>query len=804
MIGRPSKTDDEPGQTAPENEKGATRRTFFGAMAGIAAAGLGGLGIAEVVHAATGPPVWPESNPEFSGIPSAAFFSSGEPLASAGLSDPYYLALDGTSSSAPEEGTLYEEAWPTSIQTLTNPNLLIVIVDQLWNGLWLPNDAAGNPDTSTIDTYTPTLAYLRDNSLRFLNYYAAACACTPSRGTILTGLYARQTNLYCTQTAGSSPNLHITQSGAGFSTFGAALQDSVFGSSGTGASPYAGNVYWVGKWHVSGAQNLPATGLNGYAFKFKVSAPSLPRGTLTPSPNGIKNEGQQGLGGGFPCVSFSDDTCATTPAAAYYGSDADIANEAQSVFTTLASVPSGQSWCLVVSFINPHDIAAFPAYFETPANGFEKWPSGFTPGTPLFTPVGDYASLGPSPYPAVPSPWNQEDVTAASNNKPSLQAAFLLDYLDPSTLPVSGNDSQGNSAWDGFLNNYVWLQSLVDAQIKTVVVSPANTTKGLASLPLATQQNTIVIFTSDHGDYAGSHELHDKGGAAYEEAINVPLYVQIPQQTNPVTYSTGYTSFMCSAVDFFGLIMDLATGYAHWRSASKYEDQGISVRQSIMYKIYHPLSAETRYFTVTSGGNSVYVPYCLYTTDEPFKPAAQTNTLANHVSCIRSKNAKALSSTGAVVPSSGSGYPYAGMFAAYDLWPFCSVTPQTGSTQYEFYDFVNNYGSTGSPNFGELGNQAFSSTGVAYTPAGCPASAPAIFCALANAAYGSGSNGLFGSGGLMVPLTGVSTDGATLLSAVATDALCYEAPAGSPTGYYDYINQLYGQTTACSCETSDA
>ena len=38
--------------------------------------------------------------------------------------------------------------------------------------------------------------------------------------------------------------------------------------------------------------------------------------------------------------------------------------------------------------------------------------------------------------------------------------------------------------------------------------------------------NTVIVFTSDHGEYGGSHGLRGKGAGAYEEAIRVPLLVK--------------------------------------------------------------------------------------------------------------------------------------------------------------------------------------------------------------------------------------------------------------------------------------
>ena len=41
--------------------------------------------------------------------------------------------------------------------------------------------------------------------------------------------------------------------------------------------------------------------------------------------------------------------------------------------------------------------------------------------------------------------------------------------------------------------------------------------------------NTVVIFTSDHGDYCGAHGLYCKGVPAFREAYNVPLAVRWPR-----------------------------------------------------------------------------------------------------------------------------------------------------------------------------------------------------------------------------------------------------------------------------------
>ncbi len=97
--------------------------------------------------------------------------------------------------------------------------------------------------------------------------------------------------------------------------------------------------------------------------------------------------------------------------------------------------------------------------------------------------------------------------------------------------------------WVLFLNQYFYLQNLVDYQIGLIL-------DALAASTFA--NNKIIIFLSDHGEYGGSHGMHTKAFAVYEEAIRVPFYVQFPGQPNYVAMNQ-----MCSSVDFFGLICDL-------------------------------------------------------------------------------------------------------------------------------------------------------------------------------------------------------------------------------------------------------
>ena len=66
--------------------------------------------------------------------------------------------------------------------------------------------------------------------------------------------------------------------------------------------------------------------------------------------------------------------------------------------------------------------------------------------------------------------------------------------------------------------------------------------------------NTVVIFTSDHGDGAGAHRWSQKS-ALYEEVVNIPLIVTLPGRKNA---GTVLPQLVSNGVDFFASVCDWA------------------------------------------------------------------------------------------------------------------------------------------------------------------------------------------------------------------------------------------------------
>ena len=101
-------------------------------------------------------------------------------------------------------------------------------------------------------------------------------------------------------------------------------------------------------------------------------------------------------------------------------------------------------------------------------------------------------------------------------DKPAAQRQWRWDqqhglwgYIDPSDT----------KSWLRHLDYYVKLQQMADESLGTVLGALEES---------GAYDDTIVIFTSDHGDMCGSHGLRSKGPFVYEEIMHVPCYVKAP------------------------------------------------------------------------------------------------------------------------------------------------------------------------------------------------------------------------------------------------------------------------------------
>ena len=70
------------------------------------------------------------------------------------------------------------------------------------------------------------------------------------------------------------------------------------------------------------------------------------------------------------------------------------------------------------------------------------------------------------------------------------------------------------------------------------------------------KEETIIIYTSDHGDFVGNHGMVEKAAAGhnvYEDILNIPLLIRIPGNTNQIKR----TAELVTLTDVIPTLIDL-------------------------------------------------------------------------------------------------------------------------------------------------------------------------------------------------------------------------------------------------------
>lgn len=157
--------------------------------------------------------------------------------------------------------------------------------------------------------------------------------------------------------------------------------------------------------------------------------------------------------------------------------------------------------------------------------------------TSFFGPHFPYAV--PAPYDTMYSPddverWINFDETF--ENKPLIQQKEMLRW---NASHLTWPD------WQRVIAYYWGYCTYIDDQIARILAQLESS--GLAD-------NTIVIYSSDHGDMTGSHRLFNKGMYMYDEIYRIPLLVRWPGVTPPASQCDEFVTL----VDLMPTMLDAA------------------------------------------------------------------------------------------------------------------------------------------------------------------------------------------------------------------------------------------------------
>ena len=342
--------------------------------------------------------------------------------------------------------------------------------------------------------HMPSRERIRSGGLELHRHYAGSTACVPSRATLFTGQY---------------PSLHGVSKTDGIAKKNT---DPAMGWLDPDQVPTLGDwfraggyqTHYRGKWHISHANLEIPGGHEGLKASDDDGRPIPSAVEAYRKADRLNPFGFSGWIGREPHgVAKSD--CGTVRDGVY-------AEQVSALFGDLSRATSDGPWMAVASFVNPHDIAF--------AGGLYELLFGFDSSDDTVPDIAEAPSQGDSFV-----------------GRPGCQERFKTVW------PTMTAQQPADAAYRRL---YYYLHKIVDQAVSRIL--NALDASGMAD-------DTIVVFTSDHGDLLGAHGgLQQKWCNAFDEATRVPMMISGPG----ITSMPGGLSLPTSHVDLIPTLMGLA------------------------------------------------------------------------------------------------------------------------------------------------------------------------------------------------------------------------------------------------------
>lgn len=372
---------------------------------------------------------------------------------------------------------------------------------------------------------TPHLDRLAAQGAMFTNCYVQSTVCAPSRASLMTGQYLHNHGLWANGVALPA---------------GTTLLPEVVNRAGYDCG-------MVGKWHLDAcfgsASEQPPPGMRVW------------RWSHAPYWGSSENNYHRWLSAAHP-------ECFEQLKRAQHG--IKTAGIDQDDFDTLPTEAHYSQWIAneTINFITNDRLTDRPFFFV--ANFFDPHHSFGAPRE--YLDLYDPASLSPPTTTAHELASKPAIMTEASRESYAGHAPGYTSY--------TSNELQHIKA------GYYAMVSLVDHEVSRILA--ALDTAGIA-------EDTVVIFTSDHGEMLGDHQLMLKGPFLYDCAIKVPLLIRWPGHITPgartdelvewidltatIAELTGGSLPFCQGLSLLPLATGRTSTHRGW-ALSEYRDSG--------------------------------------------------------------------------------------------------------------------------------------------------------------------------------------------------------------------------------------
>ncbi|MEM1414600.1 MAG: sulfatase-like hydrolase/transferase [Myxococcota bacterium] len=191
------------------------------------------------------------------------------------------------------------------------------------------------------------------------------------------------------------------------------------------------------------------------------------------------------------------------------GANAGRENDGASVDAALRFIARhrgpGAPWFLALNLVNPHDVMYYTSGDAMTRSRVSQFPSPSArpPSTPLYQEDLGYEVVGS---------WGEATLPG--------RPPAIREYLEVWNRLFGTLDTCSEDIAREFQNFYWNCLRDSDRQLGRL----------LAGLRASGEdERTVVVFTSDHGEYLGAHGLRGKGVSAYREGSRVPFVVRHPE-----------------------------------------------------------------------------------------------------------------------------------------------------------------------------------------------------------------------------------------------------------------------------------